>query len=65
MCTFPAVQLAYRLAIAQHFHNKMLWFPHFLDFRGRAYPISMHVQHMGDDKCRGMLQFAQGMLIES
>ncbi|CAG8777327.1 13229_t:CDS:10, partial [Gigaspora margarita] len=28
-----------------------------LDFRGRAYPIPSHLNHMGDDLCRGLLVF--------
>ncbi|KAI8466914.1 MAG: hypothetical protein J3K34DRAFT_460646 [Monoraphidium minutum] len=34
------------------------YYPHNLDFRGRAYPIHPSLQHLGDDLCRGLLTFA-------
>ena len=34
-------------------------FPHSLDFRGRAYPIPPHFNHLGNDLCRGLLKFAE------
>jgi DNA-directed RNA polymerase, mitochondrial len=34
-------------------------FPHNVDFRGRAYPMAPHLNHMGDDLCRGLLNFAE------
>ena len=34
------------------------YYPHTLDFRGRAYPLHPHFNHMGSDACRGMLTFA-------
>lgn len=33
--------------------------PHNLDFRGRAYPIPPHLNHIGDDLSRGLLLFAE------
>jgi DNA-directed RNA polymerase, mitochondrial len=41
-----------------HEHYAALHFPHNLDFRGRAYPMSPHLSHMGSDLCRGILTFA-------
>jgi len=35
------------------------YFPHNLDFRGRAYPIPPHLNHLGSDICRGLLKFAE------
>ena len=35
-----------------------IYFPHQLDFRGRAYPIPLYLNHHGDDLSRGLLQFA-------
>lgn len=35
-----------------------IYFPHQFDFRGRAYPIPPHLNHQGDDLCRGLLEFA-------
>lgn len=30
-----------------------------LDFRGRVYPIPPHLNHLGNDLCRGLLSFAR------
>src|SRR6185369_8905889 len=34
-----------------------MYFPHSLDFRGRAYTIPPHFNHLGNDLCRGLLMF--------
>src|SRR4051794_13223937 len=34
-----------------------MYFPHSLDFRGRAYPIPPLFNHLGNDLCRGLLLF--------
>lgn len=31
-----------------------------MDFRGRLYPIPPHLNHMGNDVCRGLLEFSEG-----
>lgn len=50
-----------RFGIAQSFKNcSVLYFPHNLDFRGRVYPIPPHLNHMGADISRGILEFAEG-----
>ncbi|KAF9444243.1 DNA/RNA polymerase [Macrolepiota fuliginosa MF-IS2] len=49
----------YRLEIARALLNDTFFFPHNLDFRGRAYPIPAHLNHMGDDLCRGLLTFGE------
>jgi len=36
------------------------YYPHNLDFRGRAYPMHPYLNHLGSDLCRGMLEFAEG-----
>lgn len=36
------------------------YFPHNVDFRGRAYPIPPNLNHIGDDLSRGLLMFAEG-----
>lgn len=36
-----------------------MYLPHNLDFRGRAYPIPPHLNHIGDDLSRGLLRFAE------
>lgn len=38
------------------------YFPHNLDFRGRAYPIHGHLNHHGFDLCRCLLEFSDGKL---
>lgn len=50
----------YRLSIADHFRDKVFWFPHNVDFRGRAYPIPPHFNHLGADLARSLLLFAKG-----
>ena len=35
-----------------------IYFPHNLDFRGRAYTMHVHLNHIGSDVCRGLLLFA-------
>jgi len=39
--------------------NETFYFPHNVDFRGRAYPIPAHLNHIGDDLCRGLLTFGE------
>uniref|UniRef100_A0A0R3S3V6 DNA-directed RNA polymerase n=1 Tax=Elaeophora elaphi TaxID=1147741 RepID=A0A0R3S3V6_9BILA len=41
--------LLYRLTMASHFKGSVLFFPHSMDFRGRVYPITPYLNHMGDD----------------
>jgi hypothetical protein len=38
-----------KLEVAQMFRDDTMYFPHNLDFRGRAYPIPPHLNHMGAD----------------
>uniref|UniRef100_A0A915BIX9 DNA-directed RNA polymerase n=1 Tax=Parascaris univalens TaxID=6257 RepID=A0A915BIX9_PARUN len=52
--------LMYRLVMAEHFRNDVLFFAHNMDFRGRVYPISPYLSHMGDDISRSLLRFAEG-----
>lgn len=63
-----------KLAVARKFLDEdQLYFPHNMDFRsttfffsllklfcfrGRAYPIPPHLNHLGNDMCRGLLKFA-------
>lgn len=50
-----------RMLIADRFQNhQKFYYPHQLDFRGRVYPIPAHLNHQGDDVCRGLLEFAEG-----
>ncbi|KAF9405610.1 DNA-directed RNA polymerase [Podila epigama] len=47
----------YKVEIARSFADEPMFFPHNLDFRGRAYPIPPLFNHLGNDLCRGLLQF--------
>ncbi|CAL8471810.1 g11352 [Coccomyxa elongata] len=48
-----------KLMVAEKFKDEpRFYYPHTLDFRGRAYPLHAHLNHMGSDVCRGMLTFA-------
>ncbi|VEU20933.1 DEKNAAC101802 [Brettanomyces naardenensis] len=50
----------YKLEIARAFVGERIFFPHSLDFRGRAYPIPPHFNHLGNDLSRGLLRFWVG-----
>ena len=50
----------FQLEIARALRDKVFYFPHNIDFRGRAYPIPPYLNHMGADHCRGLLAFAHG-----
>lgn len=50
----------FKLGMAQSFKAcNTLYFPHNMDFRGRVYPIPPHLNHMGADINRGILEFAE------
>lgn len=50
----------YKLEIARAFLGEKMYFPHNLDFRGRAYPLSPNFNHLGNDLSRGLLIFWEG-----
>ena len=50
----------FQLEIARAYRDQTIYFPHNVDFRGRAYPIPPYLNHMGADNTRGLLMFAQG-----
>ena len=50
-----ALLLAERMATEARFY-----FPHMLDFRGRAYPIPSDLSPQGEDLHRGLIEFADG-----
>ncbi|KFY49776.1 hypothetical protein V496_09838 [Pseudogymnoascus sp. VKM F-4515 (FW-2607)] len=50
----------FQLEIARSLRDEKFYFPHNLDFRGRAYPIPPYLNHMGADHCRGLLKFGKG-----
>jgi len=52
--------LEYKTRVAGNFKEcDEIYFPHSMDFRGRAYPLHPHLNHLGSDVCRGILQFAK------
>lgn len=50
----------YKLEIARAFIGEKMYFPHNLDFRGRAYPLSPHLNHLGNDLVRSLFLFWDG-----
>ncbi|KAI0844507.1 DNA/RNA polymerase [Daldinia vernicosa] len=50
----------FQFEIARAFKDQTFYFPHNMDFRGRAYPIPTYLNHMGADHVRGLLRFAKG-----
>ncbi|RAL46781.1 hypothetical protein DM860_005060 [Cuscuta australis] len=50
-----------KLAVAHKMKDEEgFFYPHNLDFRGRAYPMHAHLNHLGSDICRGVLEFGEG-----
>ncbi|KAJ4958014.1 hypothetical protein NE237_025125 [Protea cynaroides] len=50
-----------KLAVARKMKDEEgFYYPHNLDFRGRAYPMHSHLNHLSSDLCRGVLEFAEG-----
>lgn len=52
--------LNYKLDIARALLGEKFYMPHNLDFRGRAYPLSPHFNHLGNDVSRSLLIFWEG-----
>ena len=50
----------FQLEVARAYANEKFYFPHNVDFRGRAYPTPPYLNHLGADNCRGLLMFADG-----
>ena len=46
-----------KIWVAEKFEEDCIYFPHNLDFRGRAYPVPQNLSHVGSDVCRGLLTF--------
>lgn len=50
-----------KLAVARKMKEEAgFYYPHNLDFRGRAYPMHPYLNHLGSDLCRGVLEFSEG-----
>lgn len=59
-CVSKRVAAAETLGIAERFLDEdAIYYPHQLDFRGRAYPVPSHLSPQGSDLSRGLLQFAE------
>ncbi|KAK9750321.1 hypothetical protein RND81_02G187500 [Saponaria officinalis] len=55
-----------KLAVARKMKDEEgFYYPHNLDFRGRAYPMHPHLNHLGSDLCRGILEFAEGRSLQT
>ena len=52
-----------RLELAARCTGKTLYFPYFLDFRGRAYPVPPCFNPQSDDQGRALLEFVDGKLL--
>jgi DNA-directed RNA polymerase len=50
----------FQLEIARALRDETFYFPHNVDFRGRAYPVPPYLNHMGADHARGLLKFGKG-----
>lgn len=50
----------FQLEIARTYVDETFYFPHNIDFRGRAYPMVPFFNHMGADPTRGLLMFCRG-----
>jgi len=59
------LQITKILWMAKKFINEEIFFPWYMDFRGRKYPRVYFMQPQGSDEARSMLMFAQGKAIES
>ncbi|KAL3568208.1 hypothetical protein D5086_030859 [Populus alba] len=50
-----------KLAVARKMKDEEgFYYPHNIDFRGRAYPMHPYLNHLGSDLCRGILEFIEG-----
>ncbi|GLU10284.1 hypothetical protein SLE2022_271030 [Rubroshorea leprosula] len=53
--------IEFKLSVAKKLEDEEgFYYPHNLDFRGRAYPMHPHLNHLSSDLCRGVLEFAEG-----
>lgn len=57
------IKLTRLLWIADSYKDGPIYFPQYLDFRGRMYPRPIFLQPQADDLARGLLRFANGKAI--
>lgn len=59
------LQFAKVLSVAEMFEDEEeIYFPHQLDFRGRAYAVPLFLNPQGSDTSKGLLEFANGVAID-
>jgi DNA-directed RNA polymerase len=59
------LQLVKILSVSESFEDEeAIYFPHQMDFRGRAYAVPMFLNPQGSDLAKGMLTFANGVPID-
>lgn len=57
---------AAKINVARQMRNQpAIYFPHFLDFRGRLYPMASDLHPQSDDIGKSLLQFAEGKKLGS
>lgn len=62
--TYRRISFSRKLMVARKFRDhEAIYFPHTLDFRGRMYPVPLYLTPQGDDLCKGLLQFSEGLPI--
>lgn len=55
------VSVAQKMTVATKFEDEAaIYFPHYLDFRGRLYPYASYFNPQSDDVGRSLLEFAEG-----
>ena len=55
------VVLSQKMYVAYRFQDEeAIYFPHYLDFRGRIYPMASYLNPQADDVGRGLLEFGEG-----
>ena len=55
------VAMSMLVSIGSRFSNyERIYFPHTIDWRGRAYPVPIFLNPQGDDMAKSLLQFAEG-----
>ena len=55
--------LEYKFRACEQYVGRRIFYPYFLDFRGRAYPIPPYLNHTGGDLSRGLLKFHSGVAL--
>lgn len=55
------ISLQKKLQVAERFADEEeIYFVYSMDFRGRVYPVQVHLNPQGDDVSKSLLQFAEG-----